>query len=82
MKFGDRPLSFFCYQAFRGETTSLDFENATAKDDEPVGGEVDVEHALDLDSPPDGEVEEDCGDGEEEAKEGAQDSAPVNVHPG
>ena len=82
MKLGDRYLSFVIYQAFWGETPSLDPENATAEDDEPVRVEVDNEHALVQVDQPDGEVEEDSGDGEEEAKEGAQDSAPVNLHPG
>ena len=75
MKFGDLSWK---YQAFGGETPPLDPKNAAAKDDEPVG-DVDDEVRVD---PPDGEAEEDGGDGEEEAKEGAQGSAPVHLHPG
>ena len=81
VKLGDRYLSFVIYQAFWGETSSLDPENATTKDDEPLRGGVDNEHALVQVAPPDGEAEEDSGDGEEEAKEGAKHSAPVNLHP-
>ena len=78
MKLGD--LSFDIYQAFWGETPPLDPKNSTAEDDEPVGEVVDKYEIRD--EPPDGEVEEDGGDGEEEAKEGAQSSAPVDLHPG
>lgn len=80
MKLGD--LSFDIYQAFWGETPPLDPKNSTAEDDEPVGEVGDEYDPVDLVEPPDGEVEEDGGDGEEEAKEGAQDSAPVDLHPG
>ena len=81
MKLGD--LSFDIYQAFWGETPPLDPKNSTAEDDEPVG-EVGDEYEIRVEpvEPPDGEAEEDGGDGEEEAKEGAQDSAPVDLHPG
>ena len=68
------------YQAFWGETPPLDPKNSTAEDDEPVG-EVGDEYEIRVE-PPDGEAEEDGGDGEEEAKEGAQGWTPVDLHPG
>ena len=80
MKLGD--LSFDIYQAFWGETPPLDPKNSTAEDDEPVGEVGDEYDPVEPVEPPDGEVEEDGGDGEEEAKEGAQSSAPVDLHPG